>query len=238
MKTPEQYLSNLETAIEPLLRKIINHPVFSRIRSTENLIVFMEHHVAAVWDFMSLLKYLQRELTCTTIPWQPTAEPITRRLINQIVLAEESDISMSGEPISHYELYLSAMKTVGSKLGGLSEIPQAAKQFNLDTFKLIETNTTASIAAVFAYGREDLIPEMFTSLISQLQLDAPERLSEFQYYLNRHIELDEDEHAPLAKRMVIQLCGTDKEKWLAATEAVKNALKSRLALWDGVLNAL
>jgi hypothetical protein len=197
----------------------------------------MNHHIAAVWDFMSLLKALQRELTCVTIPWQPTPDPVTRRLINQIVLAEESDIDADGNPTSHYELYLHAMKTAGST-NDLSTLPPAAIEFNAATFELINTRPIEEIAAVFAFGREDLIPDMFTQLVSRLSIDAPDQLAGFNYYLQRHIELDEDEHAPLAKRMVIQLCGKDRDKWARATTAVQNALKARIALWDGVLGPL
>ena len=74
----------------------------------------MEYHVYAVWDFMSLLKALQIELTCTTLPWKPVGDTKIRRLINSIVLEEESDVDADGNPSSHYEMYLDAMIECGA----------------------------------------------------------------------------------------------------------------------------
>src|SRR5690606_15785274 len=73
-------------------------------------------HVYAVWDFMSLLKALQINLTCTTTPWIPIGNPQIRYLINEIVLAEETDIDQAGNRLSHYEMYIDAMKDLGANI--------------------------------------------------------------------------------------------------------------------------
>ena len=93
---------------------LVNHPLYNKIDSIDAIQRFMETHVFAVWDFMSLLKRLQIELTCASIPWVPVGNPITRRLINEIVFGEESDVDENGHAVSHFELYLQAMEDIGA----------------------------------------------------------------------------------------------------------------------------
>jgi len=65
---------------EPLRQEIINHKVYGVINNTDSLKIFMQYHVFAVWDFMSLLKSLQNNLTCNSIPWFPVCSADTRFL--------------------------------------------------------------------------------------------------------------------------------------------------------------
>ena len=246
-------LDQLRTDIAPLREKIIQHPLFLSLHGLPAMHRFMEHHVAAVWDFMTLLKSLQHQLTGIDIPWVPSSDPTSRRMINEIVLAEESDIDPNGTATSHFELYLNAMSLAGASTTAMTELIQniqdgqnlpvailtlqtqtpAAAAFILDTWRIVTDHPLHDQAAVFAFGRENLIPDMFTEIVRNLGTQFPDKLAGFQYYLQRHIELDQDEHGPLALRMVTQLCGEDPEKWASATAAVKGALRSRLALWDG-----
>src|SRR5882672_11182050 len=109
-----QHLERIIKTTEPLRQQIINHKVYSAIHDIDDLKVFMQYHIYAVWDFMSLLKALQNNLTCTTIPWFPKGSADTRHLINEIVLGEESDVDNSGNRKSHFELYLDAMHQCGA----------------------------------------------------------------------------------------------------------------------------
>jgi hypothetical protein len=115
------HIEKLQQQIEPLRQQIINHKVYSVINDIEDLRVFMQYHVYAVWDFMSLLKSLQNNLTCTSTPWFPKGSAETRYLINEIVLGEESDVDMDGVRTSHFELYIQAMEQCGADV---SEIEQ------------------------------------------------------------------------------------------------------------------
>jgi hypothetical protein len=90
-------------------------------------------------------------------------------------------------------------------------------------------------AAVFTFGREDLIPDMFIGIVKELSLAHSEALNVFKYYLERHIEVDGGHHSHLAIEMVTTLCGTDHDKWEAATKASIEALTKRNELWNAVL---
>ncbi len=245
------HVEQLKNQIEPLREKIIHHPLYEAIQTIEDLRIFMEHHVFAVWDFMSLLKSLQNHLTCTQVPWFPVGDAATRFFINEIVIGEESDVDPSGDNISHFELYCKAMQHCGAstdkierfvaliKAGkpishSLEEIAtgEGIANFVNGTFETIATGKVHLIAAVFTFGREELIPDMFYSLVKDLSNKFPERVALFKYYLERHIEIDGGHHAKLAYQMTENLCGDVEKSWIEAQSAVTKALQNRLALWD------
>jgi hypothetical protein len=221
----------------------------------EDIRTFMEYHVFAVWDFMSLLKSLQQHLTCTAIPWIPKGNAATRFLINEIVTGEESDLAPDGSRLSHFELYLQAMEQVGADTSGITNclalleqgqsltavldtLPIAVRSFVKYTFDLIATAPVHVQAAVFTFGREDLIPDMFMALVNDLDKQFPGQISVFKYYLERHIEVDGDHHSHLGMEMVQELCGHDAQKWEEAALASKAALEQRNALWNGILQEI
>lgn len=247
----------LRGEIDDLRQAIVRHKVYSEIKSINDIRTFMQYHVYAVWDFMSLLKSLQNHLTCTNVPWFPKGSAESRFLINEIVVGEESDVDQNGQRISHFELYLKAMKqaeastySVEQFIGHLKDdatlqeafdeakVPDAAANFVKHTFRLIDMNKPHVLAAVFTFGREDLIPQMFLSMINELGTEWQEALSVFKYYLERHIEVDGDHHSQLALSMTEELLGNDSEKWAEATEAVKASLMRRIALWDGIQQSI
>ncbi len=247
----------IKNEIAPIRDELINHRLFKRIYQIEDLKIFMEHHVFAVWDFMSLLKSLQIKLTCTTLPWRPVGCGEVRYLINEIVTGEESDVDAEGKRISHFELYLDAMKQVSANmnpitafnigiLGGqsykqaliYSNAPTSSAKFVENTFSVIESQPICVQAAVFTFGREDLIPGMFVSMVKELDKHNPNKISVFKYYLERHIEVDGEHHSKLAYEMTNQLCANDEEKWKSALAAIKDALNNRIHLWDSILETI
>jgi hypothetical protein len=248
-----QNILKIQSAIEPIRQAITSHSVYKYIHELEDLQLFMQDHVFAVWDFMSLLKGLQRNLTCVDIPWIPVGNATTRFLINEIVIGEESDKDEEGNVMSHFELYLKAMQQSGAATEQIEnfitllsqkvsvqealvkvEVSESVRQFVDFTFEVINTQKPHIMAAVFTFGREDLIPDMFLSMVKDLNQSMPERISIFNYYLERHIEVDGDHHSHLALQMVEELCGDDAEKWAEAEAYSLRSLKVRNELWNGV----
>lgn len=238
----------INKSIKVYKQEIINHPLYKKLNSVEDIAVLMEHHVYAVWDFMSLLKALQSKLTCTSSPWKPIGDTQIRRLINSIVLEEESDVDADGKPASHYEMYLDAMKESGANTRPIecfvadvssNNIPSVSEEvdsFLKSTFDVIDSQEAHKIAAAFTFGREDLIPDMFTSIVEEYNTNN--KLDKFVYYLERHIELDGGEHGPLALQLISDLCGEDETKWKEVEETAIKSLVARKKLWDAVLNSL
>ena len=241
-------------SIQKYKDELLNHSLYNEIKTIDDLHCFLENHVFAVWDFMSLLKALQSKLTCTTTPWVPIGNPEMRYLINEIVVAEETDIDLDGNRKSHYELYLDAMKSCGANTTPIenflldveatknifvsikqSELHPNVKEFLDFTFRVIEEGETHQIAAAFTFGREDLIPEMFTAILKKFQANFPDvDLSKLIYYFERHIELDGDEHGPMAMKMIDELCGNDDKKWQDIEMVSILALEKRIQLWNAI----
>lgn len=248
-----QRLEDLKQEIKPLRDQLVNHSLYSQLTTVADLKVFMEHHVFAVWDFMSLLKTLQNALTCVAVPWVPVGNPTTRYLINEIVTGEESDVDEQGNRLSHFELYLKAMKQAGANTTQIeallqhltssniyvalqhSNLAQPVHDFIANTFQTIATGKAHIQAAVFTFGREDLIPGMFISFVKELNRTNTNSVSTFLYYLERHIEVDGDHHSHMAYEMTEQLCGDIDLYWVEATEAIKHALSARINLWNHIL---
>lgn len=248
-----EQLAQLQQRIQPLHDELAQHPLFSSFRTMDDLYRFMQTHVYAVWDFMSLLKALQRGLTCVDVPWLPSPDPVARHLVNQIVLGEESDV-YDHQHLSHFELYLLAMRSAGAPTESIDRFvaelrngshvrpaliaanaPLGAANFVRHTFSLIEQGELHTIAAAFTFGREDLIPDMFQGFLDRLAPELQPTLETFLWYLTRHIEVDGGEHGPMALKMVSNLCGDDPVKWQQAAESAEAALRARLALWNSLL---
>lgn len=244
-------IQELRHALAPLRETLVSHGLYERIGELSAIRCFMEHHVFAVWDFMSLLKALQRNLTCTDVPWIPSAEPKLARLVNEIVLGEESDLSEDGEAICHFDLYLRAMAEAGADTGPIrgliaglqageslevalahSDVPEGVAPFIQKTFAIIARGKLHEIAAAFTYGREDLIPSLFGGIVAQVDGASNGRLKTFRYYLQRHIELDGDEHGALGREMVELLCRGQESRRVEALASATEALQARIELWD------
>ncbi len=244
--------------IEDLQRELNAHPVYTEVTDLADLRVFMSHHVYAVWDFMSLIKYLQHTVAPTTTPWMPPADPGVAYFINQLVLEEESDaitIGAETEYSSHFQLYLKAMTEIGADADAprrflervqrdgvdaalyADSTPLPARYFTETTFCFIREDKPHAAAAALAVGRERIIPDMFRRLLEAAGVSA-EQAPIFHHYLSRHVHLDEDFHGPLSLRLLDNLCGDDPKRLEEAATAAEEAICARIRFWDGVLDAM
>ncbi|MHC4880662.1 MAG: DUF3050 domain-containing protein [Planctomycetota bacterium] len=248
---------DLQSAIEPHRQRIHNHQLPSMLTDTARLRTFMEHHVFAVWDFMSLLKSLQILVTGADVPWVPASNSRVCRIVNELVLEEESDDDGNGGNVSHFELYLSAMQEAGANrffiegfVNGLSRdgfstdslednpfVPQLVRPFLATTFRIAYSGQPAAIASALAFGRETLLPDAFENILCEIGAETDsEQL--FRYYLSRHIDLDRHEHSVMARELVEEICGDDVALWETARDAAIASITARCQLWDQLANQL
>ena len=238
---------------------LLEHPIYTNVVSVADLRRFMEDHVFAVWDFMSLLKRLQQDMTCIKVPWFPADNAKAARLINDIVIGEETDVGPDGSYVSHLALYLRAMRDVGANTrqfekfrsnvlvgvpveAALMQIgaPSHVQAFVAHTMALANSGSTEEVLAAFFYGREDIIPEMFDRLLSTLYgaKHNDDRLRHFIYYIDRHIELDGDSHGPMGRELLEDLVANSPQAHERALSAACRSIKARIELWNGTLSKL
>lgn len=228
------------------------HSIFGAVRTMEGLRYFMSWHVFAVWDFMSLVKRLQHEFTSVSLPWTPPRRPAAARLINDIVLGEESDAMPDGTHASHFDLYLAAMREVGADTSQIESFvglvksniavdvalrmvnaPEPIQKFVLATIESAKNGTVCEVLGSFLYGREDAIPQMFRTFLADWSVPQ-EDTPVFVYYLQRHIELDGDSHGPAANRLVDDMSADNAEHLQQIYYAGITAIEHRIALWDAL----
>lgn len=256
VQAPRSY-GELALSLAPARQRLLEHAVYPRLTSKRAVQVFMEHHCYAVMDFMALLKSLQQRLTVVSVPWFPPASADAARFINEIVVGEECDVALGGGYISHYEMYVQAMREAGADADRVehlvelvrnhqhyrralqkAQVPAAAAAFVSDSVSICLTGKNHEVAAYFLFGRENLIPDMFRRIVERLRDSGEGGLGGLIYYLDRHIEVDSRDHGPAAERLLVHLVADDGKRWAEAWRAAQRAIAMRHKLWDAIAAAL
>ena len=249
-------MNSITQNLEPLKNRLRNHSLYSKIKDVDDLNIFSNAHVYAVWDFMSLLKFLQVNLTSISIPWFPSKNTTTAKLINEIVAGEETDEDQKGQPVSHFEMYIDSLEEFGlntteiinnlNTLNNIETIDKDIEKLNIKsyvknflkfTFSVIKRGKIHEVASVFTFGREDLIPDLFIPLIEGINSENND-LNKLIYYFKRHIEVDGDKHGPMSMEMLSYLCDNDPKKISESALIAEKALLARISLWDGIENEI
>lgn len=224
----------------------------------DNVQSFMEEHVFAVWDFMTLAKTLQHHICPSIAPgqiWMENKIPSRFvRSINEMITCEESDL-IDCAPTSHLGLYIKAMEELGTDTGpftrlmsrletttadlysAIASVSPIAADFCSHTFKVARTGDPCEVAAAFAYGRETTIPMMFRNFRTQMPYSVVSGKSYLQVYLARHIQVDGDTHGPIALELIDHLCDTP-EKCARAENAAIAAILARERFWTSIYRKL
>jgi hypothetical protein len=250
-------LKVIQVRVAPLQDKIAEHPLLDKITDIRAVRFLMQQHVFAVWDFVCLLKTLYSRVIGCDVPWFPSQDPDSARLLYELLIEEETDRlpapnSAGHTHQSHFCLYLAAMRECGAdtqpietclerlKAGqSLDEALQhpgilsTTRAFVAQTFSTFQASTPALVAS-FVFGREAMIPAFFNPWLQQLIMHKVPHCGLLTYYLERHIALDSDAHFPKAANMLARLCGEDKLTWQQASQMAESALEARLAFLEGV----
>ena len=237
-------INEINKEIEPLIEKLENHKLNSILNNEKSLQIFMQHHVFAVWDFMNIVKTLQQNIAPVQIPWKPPVNPHVVRFIHELVLAEESDITLDKQSLSHFEMYLLSMKEIGADTAPIQNwvhhnkvegVPSGSLNFLEVTQSILATGDMVKVASMFCYSREKLIPRLFSNILNAHQF-LKARAPQFQYYIQRHIEIDGEEHGDLSVEILKHYCEENPAHFQKAKDTAVLTLNSRVQLWDNIVD--
>ncbi|RMU60217.1 hypothetical protein ALP29_201803 [Pseudomonas syringae pv. avii] len=166
------------------------------------------------------------------------------------MLGEESDDRLGHGHYSHFELYLDAMREIGASTAQIERFielqkqgvhyatalqqvnaGQAASAFVTHTLDTALHAPAHSVAAAFLHGRESVIPLMFQGILDDWGITV-EQAPTFRYYLERHIEVDSEDHGPAAEQLLARLVAGDAQRETEVYQAAIAAVESRVQLWD------
>ena len=186
------------------------------------------------------------------MPWLPPKDPQAARLINEIVLGEESDQREGPGHCSHFELYLEAMREVGASTVAIERFIELLRdgmtvdtalrtvnaapmviRFVANTLDIALNASAHKVAAAFLHGRESVIPHMFQRILDEWGIDKAQAPT-LRYYLRRHIDIDSEDHGPAAEQLLDRLVAGQSQREAEIYSTALAAVDSRLALWDGL----
>ena len=244
-------LESNKKKLNDLKLKFRAHPLFANKLEQKHICKFMESHIYAVWGFMSILKALQKMITPNKFPWMPNKNTKNGlvNFVKEIILCEESDFIEGIGFISHFEIYLLAMKNMGADTDHLDKLiskitergynekylddidtSDEVKRFLKHDLEISMNGTLPEIIGAFTLGREKVIPNMFSYILPAIKETSTS--SYLVTYLERHIDIDGDRHGPLSMKLLNTYCDS-KQLSLAYVTAIKS-LELRLLVWDKI----
>lgn len=252
-------LDSLLERVKPYQALLLQHPLYGQLDTISALRRFMSSHVFAVWDNMLLLKTLQQRLTCVTNPWCPPGDAIAARLINEIILDEESEEISPGQYMSHVQFYIAAMEEIGADTQAIcvlmnrlrcgdaletaislstsipgSPIDPAVQAFVLHTWDICQ-GSTPGVVASFLLAREAIVGPLFTQILKQLQsVETSAPCHCLRAYCKRHLCVDEERHIPMGLELLKRICNNNPQAWEQAEVATISSLVARKNLWDNL----
>lgn len=255
----EVHLDSLLERVRPYQSALHQHQLYGQLNTLAAIRCFMSAHVFAVWDNMLLLKTQQQRLTCVTTPWCPPEDAIAARLINEIILDEESEEIAPGQYMSHVQFYMAAMEEIGADTQAIcslldrlqngepletalhfsttipgSSVSPAIREFVLHTWKICQGSTPAVVAS-FLLAREAIVAPLFTQILKQLQsveISDPSSCRLLRAYCQRHLHVDEERHIPMGLALLSRICKDNAQAWEQAKMATISSLVARKQLWD------
>ncbi len=244
----------IRNTLKPMRVRLLAHEIYLQLETIDDLREFMEHHIFAVWDNLSQLKALQNSISSQDVIWTPSEEPISNRIVNEMLVEEESDTDGNGGYISHFELYRRAMKMAGANTYMIDRflvlmqeeedlekalekirMPESIQKYLRLNWEISQSGKPHKIAAAYFLGREDVVSELLHRLDKHLLEYHSTDLELFKDYLVRHTRIDKEAQKERVTAIMNELCGNDEQKWQEAEAAAKQALEARYALWDGML---
>ena len=78
---------------------------------------------------------------------------------------------------------------------------------------------------------------MFRRLVYQLNINRIES-SRLHYYLDRHIQVDNDDHGPAALQLITDLCEHHPVKIIEMESAAIKAIDARIEFWNEVKRSI
>lgn len=241
--------------IKRLSNELASHRLYHSVHTLDDVNTYMEHQVWCVWDFMVLIKSIQMHYLCSSLAWIPPVDSFIGQEIYSILRSEEADIDDTGDKYSsHFETYLRAMSQAGATREAidrfitalqngsqieaaldLAQPPEAAREFVAVTLKIARGPVHGAVAA-FCLSREGIIPDMFTTFLSNLSENK--NLSIFKWYLRRHVAVDSKYHGPQSERLFENIIGNDQQKLTECLEVARQALVARVIFLDRIFEAL
>ncbi|CAG9319831.1 unnamed protein product [Blepharisma stoltei] len=251
--------SQVVAKLKPLRTDLVSAYSSIKLESLPATRVYMKNFIYQAWAVISTLKALRSKLSPSTVPWYPPEDENSVRYINEILLDEETDVA--GQPqqySSHYNLFIKAMREANGFSEPMETLVTDLRQgmawdkafiknkdqykhiISPSTFKYVENEIGIAmngdlhqIAGFFFLGREETVPDLFSGFVKSLnekEVNAPL----FKSYIQRHIDLDGDLHAPLGEKITQRVCKEDPKMWKEVYEAGKLGITDDLNFAKGV----